>query len=105
MLQLQDTELITDICEGQFLQLINQPKQLKIGQTIIVKRKGDNFYRKVILESAAQRDKWCNLVNPIDYEIYQVTLAPEDLKQPQLQLKVSTYNASLGITPEDTKTE
>lgn len=105
LLQLEDTELITDVCEGQFLQLVNQPKQLKIGQTIVVKRKGDHFYRKVILESAAQRDKWCNLVNPVDYEIYQVRLAPEDLKQPQLQLKVSTYNAGVDISPEDTKTE
>lgn len=95
-----DYEIVTDVCEGQFLKRVFDSKQLQIGQSILVKRKGDNFFRKIVLESAYQRDLWVNLENPDNLEIYRIVLAPEDLKQPQLQFGCKVDNEDL-----ETKTE
>lgn len=97
-------EMITDFCEGQFLKKVWDPRDLQIGQSIIVKRKGDKFFRKITLESAYQRDIWVNLEDFSNVDIYRIILAPEDLKQPQLQIEVKTENEigskDLGIKTE-----
>lgn len=95
-----DPEIITDVCEGQFLKKIFDPRQLQIGQSILVKKKGDKFFRKIVLESAYQRDLWVNLENPDNLEIYRIVLAPEDLKQPQLQFGCKVDDEDFGMKTE-----
>ncbi len=91
-------EIITKVATNspKFLKPISNLKDLKdlkIGQTIIVKRINSTYYEKIVLECAQQRDVLCNLDDPSIYsEIYKVTYAPEDLKQPQISLNVSNVD-------------
>lgn len=96
-------EIIDDICDGQFARKILNQHSLRIGQTILVRYRGqidpitgetipgsnDQTYKKVILESGYQRDIWANLINPTNWDIYVLDLAPEDLKQPRMNFTVS----------------
>ena len=93
-------EIVTDVCEGQFLRKIGNSRELEIGQSILVRKKGDNFFRKIVLESAYQRDLWVNLEDPDNLEIYRITLAPEDLKQPQLQFEQKIDTWDQGVKTE-----
>lgn len=91
-------EIITKVATNspKFLKPISNLKDLKdlkIGQTVIVKRADSIYYEKIVLECAQQRDVLCNLVDPSIYnEIYRVVYAPEDLKQPQISLGVSNID-------------
>lgn len=110
LVKANSSEVITDISEGQFLQKVTNLHNLKIGQTILVRRKGKRgedrriipetrgaIYQKVILESGWQRDRWANLMNSSDYEVYRLELAPEDLKQPQISFSIE-YPGYTGET-------
>ena len=95
------SEVITAIKPGQFLTKVSNFHDLKIGQTILVKSKGSVTYKKIILESGWQRDRWANLQQSTGYDIYRVELAPEDLKQPQISFSINSDNYNNTTTEAD----